>query len=148
MTTTSISTNMTDSVTFQTSWMPFIQPCLFDQVTRKYGSVVPDTKCSIIYGPEVTIQDSTNVKDYWLTEVACVFRRWSDPGLNMLPCGRLLMGRRSSYRGCYLSCPLQDPRGGLGMLLRGSRRHHGSIPCGPSKAFSSINVVTGQSVST
>ena len=148
MTTTSISTGMTDSEASQTNWLPLIQPRLFNQATRKYGSVVPDTKCSVIYGPEVSIQDPTNVKDYWLTEVACIFRRRSDPGVNMLSCGRLLVERRNFYRRCYLSCPLQDPRGRLGMLLRGTRRYHGSISCDPPKAFSSINLVTGQSVST
>ena len=64
MTNTSISTNMTDSVASQTSWMPLIQPCLFNQVTRKYGSVAPDTKYSTIYGPEVCIQDPTNLEGY------------------------------------------------------------------------------------
>lgn len=57
-------TNMADSVTPQTSWIPLLQPSLSNQVIRKYGYVPPDSNCSIIYGPQVSFQCLANMNDF------------------------------------------------------------------------------------
>ena len=54
-TSTSTTSEMADPVTPQPSWMPLIKPSLLHQVMNKGSYIPPNTKCSIIYGPEVSI---------------------------------------------------------------------------------------------
>ena len=64
--TTSISliTDMAESVDPQRSWIPLMKLSLSHQVMKKIGYVLPDTKFSIIYGPEVSIWPPVDMRGY------------------------------------------------------------------------------------
>lgn len=44
---------MADSVALQPSWIPLIESALTHQVMKTVDYVLPNAKCSIVYGPEV-----------------------------------------------------------------------------------------------
>ena len=68
------TTDMTDAITPQPSWMPLIEPILSHKVTKAGGCALPNTQCSIIYGPEVSFQCPFKTTEHRLTGTAGLFR--------------------------------------------------------------------------